>query len=207
MADRTDYGTATAHGQNPQYLFSKILRDRIQDSRYWKETCFALTAESIVDVAIKLKYVSGFTTGFNKPTPFVCLLYVFASQCHGKFHVITFDVVFCLTARLKLCQIGPEKEIIEQYIKQEEFKYLTALGCMYLRMTAKSPEIYKILEPLLADYRKLVYRHTDGSYKMIHIDEFVDDLLTNDHVLNMGLAKLVKRDVLEEQGVLAARYA
>ena len=44
------------HGTDPQRLVEKILRLKIQDSRYWKEHCFALTAESLVDKAIEIKY-------------------------------------------------------------------------------------------------------------------------------------------------------
>lgn len=42
-----------------QNLIEKILRMKIYSSMYWKEHCFALTAESLVDKAVDLKYVGG----------------------------------------------------------------------------------------------------------------------------------------------------
>lgn len=42
-----------------QNLVEKILRMKIYNSMYWKEHCFALTAESLVDKAVELKYVGG----------------------------------------------------------------------------------------------------------------------------------------------------
>ena len=49
MANRTVKGAATIKGTNPQFLIEKIIRSRIYESRYWKEECFALTAELLVD--------------------------------------------------------------------------------------------------------------------------------------------------------------
>lgn len=42
-------------GTNPQYLIEKIIRSRVYDSKYWKEECFALTAELLVDKAMELR--------------------------------------------------------------------------------------------------------------------------------------------------------
>ena len=49
MANRTVKDAHTVHGTNPQYLVEKIIRSRVYESRYWKEECFAVTAELIVD--------------------------------------------------------------------------------------------------------------------------------------------------------------
>jgi hypothetical protein len=38
MANRTIKDAKTVHGTNPQYLIEKIIRTRIYDSRFWKET-------------------------------------------------------------------------------------------------------------------------------------------------------------------------
>ena len=69
---------------------------RIWESSFWKEQCFALTAETIIDEAVKLKYVGG-TYANTRPTEFLCLV-------------------------LKLLQIQPEKEIVMEYLRAEEFK-------------------------------------------------------------------------------------
>jgi len=42
-----------SRGIGAQFLMEKILRQKIQNDAYWKEYCFALTAETIVD-----RYVS-----------------------------------------------------------------------------------------------------------------------------------------------------
>ena len=52
MANRTVKGAATIKGTNPQFLIEKIIRSRIYECRYWKEECFALTAELLVDKAL-----------------------------------------------------------------------------------------------------------------------------------------------------------
>jgi len=67
----------------------------------------------------------------------------------------------CLT--LKLLQIQPDKEIIIEYIKQEDYKYLRALGAFYLRLTGSAMDIYNYLEPLYNDYRKLRRRVKSGT--------------------------------------------
>ncbi len=66
MANRTVKDAVTVKGTNPQYLVEKIIRSRIYDSKYWKENCFALTAELMVDKAMELRYV--FSTGIRDRT-------------------------------------------------------------------------------------------------------------------------------------------
>ena len=56
MANRTVKDAKSIRGTNPQYLVEKIIRSRIYDSKYWKEECFALTAELLVDKAMDLRY-------------------------------------------------------------------------------------------------------------------------------------------------------
>lgn len=56
------------------------------------------TAELVVDKAMELKYVGGVFGGNIKPTPFLCLT-------------------------LKMLQIQPEKDIIVEFIKNEDFKW------------------------------------------------------------------------------------
>ena len=42
-----------------------------------------------------------------------------------------------------------------EFIKNEDFKYVRALGAFYMRMVGKALDVYQYLEPLLNDYRKL----------------------------------------------------
>jgi pre-mRNA-splicing factor 38A len=137
MANTTDVFAESIHGTNPQYLVEKITRLKIYNCRYWKESCFGLTSETIVDKAIALKYCGGTYGGANKPSDFICLV-------------------------LKLLQLQPEKEIVIEFIQNEDFKYLRVLGAFYMRLTGKPEDIFRYLEPLYNDYRKVAYRGMSG---------------------------------------------
>jgi pre-mRNA-splicing factor 38A len=179
MANATDPNARTVHGTNPQYLIEKIVRTRVYASRYWKEHCFGLTAETLIDKALKLDYIGGTYGTHNKATPFVCLL-------------------------LKLLAIQPSLEIIVEYLHQEDFKYMRALGAFYLRLTGRPLEVYTHLEPLLLDYRKLASRSSSG-WEITHMDEFVDALLTGDMCCGLAMPRLPARHTLEATGVLDPR--
>lgn len=97
MANRTDPLARTIHGTNPQNLVEKILRQKIYGSMYWKESCFGLTAESLVDKAVAITHYGGMYGGLRKPTKFMCLI-------------------------LKMLQLQPEKEIVIEFIKNEDYK-------------------------------------------------------------------------------------
>lgn len=131
MANTTVSGALAIHGQNPQVrafqayctlfiliyeVFSRnghskshiriklleralLCADRyVRSSRIiygiWFTGC---TAESLIDKAIEMKYTGG-VYGNQRPTEFLCLL-------------------------LKLLQIQPEKEILVEYLRADEFKY------------------------------------------------------------------------------------
>ncbi|KAJ8076831.1 hypothetical protein PM082_001254 [Marasmius tenuissimus] len=178
MANTTVRDAKSIHGQNPQYLVETVIRNRIYEANYWKEHCFALTAESLIDKAIELKCIGG-VYGNQRPTEFLCLL-------------------------LKLLQLQPEKEILIEYLQADEFKYLRALAAMYIRMTFRPAEVYESLEPLMKDYRKLRSRNMAG-YALTFIDEFVDALLSEERVCDIILPRLAKRQILEENGELSPR--
>ncbi|KAJ3078696.1 U4/U6-U5 snRNP complex subunit prp38, partial [Quaeritorhiza haematococci] len=180
MANRTVSDAKTVHGTNPQFLIEKIIRTRIYDSLYWKEECFGLTAESLIDKGVSLNAIGG-QFGNQKPTQFLCLT-------------------------LKLLQLQPEMEIVTLYIQQEDYKYLRALGAFYLRLTGRPVDVYKYLEPLLYDKRKLRVRTPTG-YTLTHMDEFIDDLLRLDRVCDTILPRITKRQVLEEVGDLHPRVS
>ena len=179
MANRTDPLSAQIHSQDPQHLIEAILRHRIYDSMYWKEKCFGLTAETLIDRAIELNYIGSTFSHNSKATPFICLV-------------------------LKLLQIQPDKEIIYEYINQDDYKYLRALGLLYIRLTCRPIEIYTLLEPFYNDYRKLVTRSVNG-WGLTHMDEFVDELLTEERVLNIILPHIPKRLILTKNKLLLPR--
>eukprot|EP00041_Stephanoeca_diplocostata_P025086 m.649912 g.649912 ORF g.649912 m.649912 type:complete len:149 (-) comp22667_c0_seq11:3893-4339(-) len=136
MACKTADGAHSVHSTNPQYLVEKIIRSRIYDSLYWKESCFALTAESIIDRATSLTHIGGVVSGLIKPSPFLCLA-------------------------LKLLQIQPDKEIVLAYIQDEDFKYLRCLGALYLRLVGTSMDCYKVMLQLVMRYDYMCDRVAD----------------------------------------------
>lgn len=182
MANRTVKDANSIHGTNPQYLVEKIIRTRIYESKYWKEECFGLTAELVVDKAMELKFVGGVFGGNIKPTPFLCLT-------------------------LKMLQIQPEKDIIVEFIKNEDFKYVRLLGALYMRLTGTAVDCYKYLEPLYNDYRKIKTQNRNGEFELMNVDEFIDELLHAERVCDIILPRLQKRQVLEESEMLEPRVS
>ncbi|XP_030765726.1 pre-mRNA-splicing factor 38 [Sitophilus oryzae] len=182
MANRTVKDAKSIHGTNPQYLVEKIIRSRIYDSKYWKEECFALTAELLVDKAMELRFIGGVYGGNIKPTPFLCLT-------------------------LKMLQIQPEKDIVVEFIKNEEFKYVRALGAYYMRLTGSSLDCYKYLEPLYNDNRKLRRQGRDAKFELVHMDEFIDELLREERVCDVILPRIQSRHLLEENNEIEAKIS
>lgn len=75
-----------------------------------------------------------------------------------------------------------------------------------MRLTFEpAEEVYKVLEPLLGDYRKLRRRTRDGAQALTFMDQFVDDLLTKDRVCATILPRLTQRTILEDDGKLEER--
>jgi pre-mRNA-splicing factor 38A len=177
--NQTDPFAESVHGTNPQYIVEKITRTKIYNTNYWKEECFGLTAEKLVDKALSLKYCGGTYGGACKPTKFMCLV-------------------------LKMLQLQPEKEIVLEFIKNEDFKYVRVLGAFYMRLVGKPEEIYRFLEPLYNDYRKVNYRGMSG-WECKHMDEFIDSLLNDELVCDIALPHLPRRCKLEDVGVLEVR--
>lgn len=173
MANRTAKYAVQIHGADPQERLGNIIRKRIYLSKYWSNVCVLLTSAGVLERAVDdIRYVGSTYGDQIYPTPFLCLA-------------------------LKLLQIQPKKEIIYLYIEQTDFKYLRALGAFYLRLTGRPVEIYQRLEPLYNDYRKLRIMDSQRQFSVIHMDEFIDNLLREDKVLNVSLPRLTKRDVLE----------
>ena len=91
-----------------------------------------------------------------------------------------------------------------EFIKNKDYKYIRALGAFYWRLTGQqAKDIYKVLEPMYSDYRRLVIRRGDsGAFETIHMDEFIDSLLREEAFCDVTLPRISKRHVLEEEGVL-----
>ena len=127
-----------------------------------------------------------------------------------------------------MLQIQPEKDIVIEFIKQDEFKYVRCLGATYLRLTGNSLECYEYLEPLLSDFRRIKTMNKMGAYEVTHIDEFIDLLLNEvtfekivvtiifkqvkncnfqDRACEIILPRLQRRSILEETGQLKPRWS
>ncbi|KAJ6260694.1 Pre-mRNA-splicing factor [Drechslerella dactyloides] len=208
------YDGPTIHSMNPLLLMEKIIRERIIDSLFWKEQAWGLNAATLLDRAVELSYIGGQYAN-QRPTAFICLV-------------------------LKLLQLNPEREIILEYIQDEDFKYvypltalpyryafiqiyggseevkdggssanglhryLRALAAFYIRLAWPAAEVYKTLEPLMRDYRKLRLR-TQSGYRLTYVDEFIDELLTKERVCDIALPRMPTRTQLEDLDELEPR--
>ncbi|KAJ2777101.1 hypothetical protein H4R18_005323 [Coemansia javaensis] len=182
MANRTASTAQAVHGMNPQFLIETTFRQRIYDSQYWKEQCFGLTVTGVMDKAVGLRCIGGCYGTTRRPTEFLCLV-------------------------LKLLQLQPDRQMVDVLVDQPDFKYLRALALMYFRLTQPPADIYEKLEPLYADYRRLRVRDMAGALALIHMDEFVDQLLREPQVCLVTLPVLTKRITLEDAGRLPPRIS
>eukprot|EP00534_Pseudo-nitzschia_fraudulenta_P010443 CAMPEP_0201225916 /NCGR_PEP_ID=MMETSP0851-20130426/194359_1 /ASSEMBLY_ACC=CAM_ASM_000631 /TAXON_ID=183588 /ORGANISM="Pseudo-nitzschia fraudulenta, Strain WWA7" /LENGTH=391 /DNA_ID=CAMNT_0047515693 /DNA_START=7 /DNA_END=1182 /DNA_ORIENTATION=+ len=177
MANVTDPLIKSVQGSDPQNLMEYITRQKIYDSRFWKEECFGLTAADVMErAASSLTCVGGTFSGMGKPTRFLSLV-------------------------LKLLQLQPELSVVRTFLEQDHFKYLRVLGAFYLRLTGRPQDIYEMLDPLYADYSKLKYRDVN-EWKLMHVDEFADELLTKPICCGIAMPRLPRRETLQEAGYL-----
>ena len=172
----------TVPKKNPQSLIDQFIRDKIYKSSYWREQLFGANAETILDKATELRCIGGVYSKNRLPCEFICLL-------------------------LKMLQIQPEQEIILSFIQNERFKYLTVLGLFYYRLMYDARSVYTTLEPYYADYRKIIYRDEENHFTIMHIDEIVDKLLHDEFICSIGLPRITRREVLENNGELEPRIS
>ena len=166
---------------NASTLVEKIVRQRIYKAVYWNEKCTGLNEETLVDRAVELNHVGGTYGGSRRPADFLCLV-------------------------LKMLQMKPDPEIVLEFIRQTDHKYARALGAYYWRLTAIPKAVYQELEPLLADYRKLRVRDVHG-WKLITIDMFVEELLTQTHSCHLSLPTIPPRATLERAMLIEPRVS
>ena len=105
-----------------------------------------------------------------------------------------------------MLQLDPSPEIIQEFIMNDDFKYLRALGAFYIRLTAKAEQVYTLLEPLYVDYLKLALRSLSG-WDTCYMDTFIDSLLNDEVVCDIALPFLQPRDKLENIGLLKPRIS
>lgn len=214
LLDDRGYSGALIRGQNPALLFEKGVRERITESYYWKEQCFGLNAATLCDRATELKFIGGTTGITGKPTPFLCLAFKLLQLVPDKNIILEYlnfrgdednedDVKKEENGHLDDGD-SSKKEDLNAAGKLGDFKYLRCLAAFYIRLAWEPVEIYKTLEPLLTDYRKIKRRLKDA-YTLTHIDQFIDDLLTKDRMCATSLWKLPSRANLEDLDMLDPR--
>ncbi|KAI8874486.1 PRP38-domain-containing protein [Ramicandelaber brevisporus] len=142
---------ARVRGQDPQRLLEPGLRSRILGSFFWKQECFSLNMVRLVDRAASLTCIGGSYTAHQRPTEFIGLL-------------------------LRLLQLQPALDVIDELLQQPHFKYMRALAALYVRLVCNPADVYPRLDPLYEDGRKLRRLLPSGEYDIIHMDEFVDEL-------------------------------
>ncbi|RYO95310.1 hypothetical protein DL763_003734 [Monosporascus cannonballus] len=184
LDERGSNAALAPNGLNPATIMEKAVRERIVESYFWKEQCFGLNEADVVDrVAEHVSFVGGTYGDAQRPSPFLCLAF-------------------------KLLQLGPGDDVLQEYLAfgGERFKYLRALAAFYVRLTRRPEDVYRTLEPLLEDRRKLRRRGRAGT-SLTFVDQFVDDLLTKDRVCATSLWQMPKREILEDLDLLEPRVS
>ena len=176
MANLTDPLANAIHGTDPQSLMEYMTRQKIYDSRYWKEECFGLNAIGVLEKATQLRCIGASFGGNHQPTKFVSLV-------------------------LKLLQLQPDPTVVDEFLETEDFKYVRILGALYTRLTARPAETYRKLEPWKCDYRKLRYRDR-YEWRLEYVDGIIHSLLCDTQVCGITLPRLPSRKTLEDEGYL-----
>eukprot|EP00057_Strongylocentrotus_purpuratus_P023140 XP_011677614.1 PREDICTED: pre-mRNA-splicing factor 38A [Strongylocentrotus purpuratus] len=86
-------------------------------------------------------------------------------------------------------------------------RYVRCLGALYIRLVGEGLDVYKYLEPLYNDYRKIRRQDKIGGYFLSHVDEFIDELLNEERVCDIILPRVQKRHILEETEQLELRVS
>ncbi|KHO01285.1 prp38 [Metarhizium album ARSEF 1941] len=184
LDERGSTAALAPNGLNPATIMEKAVKDRIVESYFYMEQCFALNEADIIDRVVEhVRFVGGTHGDAQKPSPFLCLAF-------------------------KLLELAPSEAILREYLSYggEHFKYLRALACFYYRLTRRAADVHRTLEPFLADRRKLRRKGRRGT-TLTYVDEFVDELLTGERVCATSLWKMPGRDVLEDLDELEPRVS
>lgn len=171
---------------------SAILRDRVYDSRFWKEKCFSLNAETILDRGKDIDSVGILYGGSNRPAEFLCLL-VKLLQIRPPLDIIR--------AYLTCSEGNPSNDALEQ---SRDLRYFRALVALYVRLTGTPYTVYVLLEPILKDFRTLNSISPSGDFETITMDELIEQLLDPEQSIFLGLNLpfITKRHILEQKGLL-----
>ena len=164
----------------------KALSRRIRQSNYYKQFCFSCNIVGIIDLMMTIESIGGFYGTLSQPTPFIILLY-------------------------KLISLKPEKGMILDLLIDDSFKYVRLLAVFYIRLVCTNHiDIYRYLEPLYNDYRKIRVQNSKGKFELTTVDQIIEVLLQikdnkpeeeeeEDHYLNIIFPTLIPRHILSQQ--------
>jgi pre-mRNA-splicing factor 38A len=68
---------------------------------------------------------------------------------------------------------------------------------MLVWMLSVSMQVYRYIEPLYSDFRKLRKLNADGGYSLAHVDEIAQDMIFMDFLFDIALPRIPKRIDLE----------
>ena len=149
----------------------KILDDRVTESLFWQEHCFALSPLTACDKGAVLDRWGGYEGGNSRPTPFVCLA-------------------------VKLLKLKTRRDVLDALIAQPHFKYLRMLGALVLRcspgMLRTRTQAREAFKPLFDDMRKTKTRGSEG-WVVAHVDEFADLLVREETLCNLRFPRIKTR--------------
>lgn len=193
MANKTDQYALHKHGTDPQHLIPPSTRNAIYDSMFWNRSCFGVSVADVVHLAVGLRYIGGSDTLSRRPSSFLCLL-------------------------LKLLQLSPNFDEISVFLKQPHFKYHRILAAFYVRLVETPINVYKALEPLLSDFRRVVVARdsaikapsalsalSNNSFDVVYVDIVVDALLRSNELFGISLPRIPPRPLLVETDQLKPR--
>jgi len=154
---------------------------RIKKSYFWKIYLESIEFEKWLLMALNLSSIGCFLKNGKYPTKFICLV-------------------------IKLHEFKPSFSMIKEFIKNDSNLIIRLLGAFYIRLYYRPLLIYKLLEPLYYDYRRVPVQIDHSKTKMICVDIIIDSLLNKTYVMGIKLNSLVKRNIFEKHKLLSTNY-
>lgn len=150
-----------------------IVLQRVHLSLYYKQHLATANEAKWLSVAARTVHYIGGIDNSNRPSPFLSCL-------------------------VRLVELAPEIDVIDLFLTQHHFKYVTALALAYVRLTQPPTAIIKHLQVFSTDYRKLrqylsVPENNNGisrNYGLSFLDSFSDELLHSQRLYGIYLPTL-----------------
>lgn len=144
------------------------IRDKIRRSGPWLRVAATLDIVELTAAAIDLECVGGLWGSLSTPTLFSALL-------------------------LRMLQISPPLEIVEELATQPAHKYLRVLALVYARLVLPPVDVHRLLRIAFYDYRRVRQRTAEGNFEVVHVDEIADVLVSSPTICGIPLPALLSR--------------